>query len=106
MVWIILSPNDHSTLPWISEKSTLYPCQVQNYQLHLTQILLSILTTPIRHYGIEIFPYEDHGEEDEEKTRSWRQNKKLKRRQEMKGRQEDQDKRDQVKEMKVLDLMT
>jgi hypothetical protein len=27
------------------------------------------LTTPIQHYGIEAFPYKDHGEEVEEKTR-------------------------------------
>jgi hypothetical protein len=44
--------------------------QVQNYQLHHTQILLSILTTPSNKYDIEVFPYQDHGEEVEEKTRS------------------------------------
>jgi hypothetical protein len=39
------------------------------------------LTTPSKHYGIEVFPYQDHGEEVEEKTKSSRENKKLKRRQ-------------------------
>jgi hypothetical protein len=43
--------------------------QVQNYQLHLTQIILSILTTPIQQYDIEVFLYQDHGEEVEEKTK-------------------------------------
>jgi hypothetical protein len=45
MVWIILSPKDHSTLAWLSEKCTLHPCPSAHYQLHLTQILLSVLTT-------------------------------------------------------------
>jgi hypothetical protein len=44
------------------------------------------LSTPSKHYGIEVFPYQYHGEEVEEKTRSCRQSKKLKRRQEMKER--------------------
>jgi hypothetical protein len=39
------------------------------------------LTTPSKHYDIEAFSYQGHGEEVGEKTRSGRQNKKLKRRQ-------------------------
>jgi hypothetical protein len=33
---------------------------------HLTQILLSIFDYPIQHYDIEVFPYQDHGEEVED----------------------------------------
>jgi hypothetical protein len=43
--------------------------QVQTNQLHLSLILLSILTTPSNKYDIEAFPYQDHGEEVEERTR-------------------------------------
>jgi hypothetical protein len=39
--------------------------QVQNYPNSS-----KCLTTPIQHYGIEAFPYQEHGEEVEEKTRS------------------------------------
>jgi hypothetical protein len=45
------------------------PCPNANYQLHLIQILLSVLTIPSKHYGIEVFPYQDHVEEVEEKAR-------------------------------------
>jgi putative cell wall-binding protein len=89
MVWIILSPNDHSTIPWLSEKSTLYLCQVQNYQLHLTQILLSILTTPIQLYDIEVSHIKTMEKKlkrrqgVEGKTISWREDKELKAKQEV-----------------------
>jgi hypothetical protein len=52
--------------------------QVHNYKLHLTQILLSILTTPIQHYGIEVFPLSRQGVEGKKK--------KLKRRQGYEGK--------------------
>jgi hypothetical protein len=69
VVWNILSPNDHLYHDLVKNLlATL--TQVQNYQLHLTQILLSIFDYPIQQYDIEVFPYQDHGEEVEEKTRS------------------------------------
>jgi hypothetical protein len=65
------------------------------------------LTTPSKHYGIEVFPYQDIGEEVQ------REDKELKAKQgveredkELKSKEEDQEKRAQVKKMKVFDLMT
>jgi hypothetical protein len=45
-------------------------CQVQNYKLHLTQNSSKYFDYPIQQYDIEAFPYQDHGEEVEEKIRS------------------------------------
>jgi hypothetical protein len=42
--------------------------QVQNYQLHLTQSSSKYFDYPIQQYDMEVFPYQDHGEEVEEKT--------------------------------------
>jgi hypothetical protein len=44
--------------------------QVQNYQLHLTQNSSKYFDYSIHQYDIEVFPYQDHGEEVEGKTRS------------------------------------
>jgi hypothetical protein len=43
--------------------------QVQNYQLHLTQNSSKYFDYPIQQYDIEVFPYQNHVEEVEEKTR-------------------------------------
>jgi hypothetical protein len=42
---------------------------VQNYQFPLTQNSSKYFDYPLQHYDIEVFPYQDHGEEVEEKTR-------------------------------------
>jgi hypothetical protein len=44
--------------------------QVQNYQLHLTQNSSKYFDYPIQQYDIEAFPYQEHGEEVKDKTRS------------------------------------
>jgi hypothetical protein len=59
------------------------------------------LTTPSNKYDVEVFPYQDHGEEVEEKTRVEGKTRRKRR-----HGLEDKDKRAQVKKMKVLDLMT
>jgi hypothetical protein len=61
------------------------------------------LTNPSNKYDIEVFPYQDHGEEVEEKTRVEGKTRR-KRRQGVEDK--DQEKIAQVKKMKVLDLMT
>jgi hypothetical protein len=71
MVWIILSPNNNSTLPWLSENLLSNPCSSAKLSTpSYLKILLIIFDYPIQHYGIEVFPYQDHGEEVEKKRRS------------------------------------
>jgi hypothetical protein len=43
--------------------------QVQNHQFHLTRNSSKYFDYPIQQYDIEVFPYQDHGEEVEEKIR-------------------------------------
>jgi hypothetical protein len=58
-----------SNPPGLSENLLSILAQVQNYQSHLTQNSSKYLDYPNQHYVIEVFPYQDHGEEVEEKTR-------------------------------------
>jgi hypothetical protein len=66
---------------------------VQNYQLHLTQILLSILTTPIQLYDIEVSHIKamekklKRRQEDEGKQECWREDKEMKENKKIKRRE-------------------
>jgi hypothetical protein len=103
VVWNTLSPNDHLYHDLLKNLLSILT-QVQNHQLHLTQNSSKYFDYPIQQYDIEVIPYQDLGEKVEEKTRSWRQNKKLKRRQGDDEKQEDQEKIAQVKKMKEINL--
>jgi hypothetical protein len=69
----------------------------------LPKILLSIL--PLQHHGVEVFPYQDR-EEDKELKRRRVEGKTRRKRRQGADDQKIQEKRDQVKKMIVLDLLT
>jgi hypothetical protein len=52
------------------KKSTLYPCPSAKLSTPSYPNSSKYFDYPIQHYDIEVFPYQDHGEEVEEKTRS------------------------------------
>jgi hypothetical protein len=93
MVWNILSPNDHSTLPWLSEKSTLYPfpsAKLSPPSYPNSSKYFDYPNPTIWHRSFPISrPWRRSWREDkelkakqevEEKTRRWRKNKKIQRR--------------------------
>jgi hypothetical protein len=51
-------------------KSTLYLCPSAKLSTPSHPKSSKVFDYSIQHYGIEGFPYQDHGEEVEEKTRS------------------------------------
>jgi hypothetical protein len=91
-----------SNRPWLSENLLSILAQVQNY---LTQNSSKYIDYPIQHYDIEVFPKTmekklKRRQGVEVKTRSWREDKELE------SKEEDQEKRAQVKKMEVTNLMT